>query len=76
VAVGAASSEDETYLAEGVEYLVKVDQDFPLGHLGDVVHGLARIVANPRILVAEAGENRRNDDLEVSGQVLHTVGGK
>jgi hypothetical protein len=59
-----------TYLAEGVEYVVEVDQDLTLGYLCDVVHGLARIVADPGILVGEAGKHWRDNGFKVLRQFL------
>ena len=61
---------DRTYLAECIEDVVEVDEDLALGHLGDVVHGLARIVPDTGILVREAGQNWRHDGGKVFGKLL------
>jgi len=58
------------YLAECVEDVVEVDENLPLGYLGDVIHGLARIVPNPGILIGKAGQDRRNNNLQVLGKLL------
>lgn len=58
------------YFAEGVENFVKVEQDLAFGHLGDVVHALAGVVADTGILVGEAGEYGRDDLFEVSCDFL------
>lgn len=58
------------YLAEGVEDVVEIDQDLALGDLGYVVHGLAGIVPDAGILVSEAGEHRRHDELKVPRKLL------
>ena len=50
--------------------MVEVDEDLALGHLGDVVHGLARIVPDTGILIREAGQNRRHDGGKVFGKLL------
>lgn len=39
------------HLAEIVKNLIKKEQYFPLGDFGDVVHALAGIITDPRILV-------------------------
>jgi hypothetical protein len=46
---------EAVYLAQSVEDLVEVDQDLPFGHLCDVVHALASVISDSRILVGEAG---------------------
>ena len=59
-----------SYLAEGIEDVVKVDKDLTLGYFGDVIHGLAGIVPYASILVGETSQNRRDDNLEVSRELL------
>jgi hypothetical protein len=59
-----------TYLAECIEYLVEVNQDLSFGNLGDVVHGLAGVVTNSGILISEACQNGRHNDLEVPSKFL------
>ena len=56
----------ETYLAEGVEYVVKISQDFSFRNLCDVIHRLACVIAHPGILVDETGQYRRHNNLEIS----------
>lgn len=56
---------DVTNLAEGVEYVIEVDQYLALANLCDVVHGLARIIPDPGILVGEAGKHWRDDDVKI-----------
>lgn len=56
------------YLAESIKDMVEVDQDLALGHLGDVVHSLACIVSNTGILVGKAGEDGRDNDLQIPRQ--------
>ena len=62
--------EGQAHLAEGIEYVVEVDQDLALCDLGDVVHGLAGVVSDTGILVSEAGEDWRHDDFEVPSKLL------
>ena len=62
-----------SYLAEGIEYVVKVHQDLPLCDLCNVVHGLAGIVPDPGILIGEACEDRRHYDVQVSGELLQRM---
>jgi hypothetical protein len=50
--------------------LVEVDEYFAFCDLCDVVHALAGIVPDTGILVGEAGEDRRNNLLEVAGDFL------
>ena len=57
------------YLAESVEYAVEEDENRTTGHLGDVVEGLAGVVAHTGILVLKTGQNR----LDQLGKV-HTNG--
>ena len=47
--------------------MVEVDEYLALGHLCDVVHALACIVPDTRILVAEAGQDGGHDLLEIAG---------
>lgn len=54
-----------THLRQRIEYVIEEQQNLPLGHLGDVVHTLARIVSNPCILIREARQNRRYNLFEV-----------
>lgn len=58
------------YLAESIEDLVEVDQNFPLCNLGDVIHALTCIVADTSILIGEAGKHRGHDFVEVAGYFL------
>jgi hypothetical protein len=50
--------------------LVKVDEYFPLGDLCNVVHALARIVADAGILVAKTSKDWRDDFFEVASDFL------
>jgi hypothetical protein len=50
--------------------LVKVDEDLAFRDLGNVVHALARIVSNPRILIGEACEDGGYDFFEVASDFL------
>jgi hypothetical protein len=59
-----------THLAERIEDLVKVDEDLAFRNLGDVVHALARIVSDPRILIGEAGEDGGDDFFEIASDFL------
>ena len=60
-----------SHLAECIEYLVKVDENFTLRNLGDVVHAFTRIVSNTGVLVAKAGENWGDDFFEIASDFLH-----
>lgn len=55
------------HLAESIKDLVKVDEYLTLCDLCNVVHALARVVPDSSILIAEAGQHRRHDFLEVAG---------
>ena len=59
-----------TYLTQGVKYVVEVDKNFTLGDFGNVVHGLARIIANPGVLIGEACQDGRDDVLKISRKLL------
>lgn len=59
-----------THLAELVENAVKVDQNFALGNLGNVVHGFTSVVSHPSILVGETGKHRRYYLGQVARQFL------
>lgn len=58
------------YLAESVEYVVKIYQNLSFCHLRNVVHSFACIITNPSVLVGEASQHWRNDLLQVSGELL------
>jgi hypothetical protein len=58
------------HLAESVKHLVEVDEYLTLGHLCDVVHALACIVPNSRILIAEAREDRGHDFFKIASYFL------
>jgi hypothetical protein len=62
-----------TYLAEGIEDMVEINQDFAFGNLCDVVHSLTGIVTDPSILIREACKHRRDNSFKVFRQFL---GGK
>ena len=64
-----------THLAEGIKDVVEEDQYLALGHLRNVVHALAGIVADPCILIAEACEDRRDDLLQVPSNILQPLSG-
>lgn len=53
------------YLSQRVKNLIEEQQNFSLGHFGDVVHALACVVPHSRILVGEACEHRRHDFTQV-----------
>ena len=57
-------------LAEGIKDLVKVEENLPFGNLGYVVHALAGVVSNARILVGEAGKDGWHDFFQVSSYIL------
>jgi translation initiation factor RLI1 len=67
-----ATARHLTHLAEGVEYVVEVDQDLALCDLGDVVHGLAGIVSYTGVLIGEASEDWRHNDFEVPRKLLES----
>lgn len=46
-----------SHLRQSVEYIVEKEKYLSLGHLGDVVHALASVISNPRILIGEASED-------------------
>jgi hypothetical protein len=50
--------------------LIKVDEDLAFRNFGNVVHALARVVSNPRILIGEACEDWGYDFLEIAGDFL------
>lgn len=58
------------YLAEGIENVVKVFEDLPLGDFGNVVHCLACIVPNSCILIGEASQHRGDNDFEITRELL------
>ena len=62
--------EEQAHLAEGIEYVVEVDQDLAFCDLGDVVHGLAGVVSDTGILVSEASEDWRHDNFKVPSKLL------
>lgn len=66
-------AKNAAYLAKGVENVVEVDQDLALCDLGNVVHGLAGVITNTRILVGEAGEYRRYNDFKVFRKHLNVT---
>lgn len=59
-----------SYLAESIEDLIEVDENLALCNFGDVVHALAGVVSNTRILIAKACEDWRHDFLEVPSYFL------
>lgn len=58
------------YLAESVEDVVEVDEYLTLGNFCNVVHGFAGVIPYARILVCEAGKNRRDYGDEILCQFL------
>lgn len=50
--------------------MVKVDENLSLGDLCDVVHALARIVADTGIWVAEARKNWRHNFFKIASDFL------
>lgn len=58
------------YLAKSIKDLIKVDEDFPLCDLGNVVHALASIVSDTGILVGEAREHGRDDLFKIASYIL------
>lgn len=58
------------YLAEGIKNIIKISEYFPLGHFCNVIHRLTGIIANPRVLVCEAGKDRRHNTREIIRQFL------
>lgn len=63
-------TEGYTYLAKLIEYAIKIYQDLTFGNLGNIVHGLAGIVANPSILIGETGKHRRDNPGQITRQLL------
>ena len=59
-----------SYLAECIEDLIEVDENLPLCDLCDIVHALAGVVPNTRILVAKAGKDWRYDFFEIASNLL------
>lgn len=43
-----------SHLSQSIEYLIEEEQDLSFGHLGNIVHALASIIADPRILIGKA----------------------
>ena len=64
------STKKAYYLTEGVEDMIEVDKYLTLGHLCNVVHALASIVAHAGILIREAGEYGRYDFFKVASNLL------
>jgi hypothetical protein len=64
---------EKSNLAQPVENLIEVNENLAFGHLGDVVHALASIVAHPSIRVCEAGQDRRDNLFEVASYFLRTL---
>ena len=52
-------------LAKPVKYQVEIRQDPPPGNLGDVVQGLARVVADSALGVVEGVQNGREENVQV-----------
>jgi hypothetical protein len=46
--------------------VVKVPEDFSLSDFGDIIHGLACVIADTGILVREAGKYWWHNDLQIS----------
>lgn len=63
------------HLAEGVEYVIKIDENLALGNLGDIIHSFTGIVPHPRILVREASKHGGHDYFQILGQLLETSKG-
>jgi hypothetical protein len=59
------------YLAEGIKHTIKEAEHFPFGDLCDIVHAFAGIVADLLILVTEAGQNGRYNDIKIASDRLH-----
>lgn len=72
---GAFILRKDTYLAQGIEDVVEVDENLSFGDLCNVVQGLARVISHPGILVGKAGQDRGHDNLEISRQLLWWGGG-
>lgn len=51
---GKRRTSETAYLAEGIEDVIEINEDFALCDLGNVIHGLAGIVSDSCILVCEA----------------------
>lgn len=62
------------HLAEGIEYVVEVNQNLAFRDLGYIIHGLAGVIAHTGILISKAGEDWRDDDFEVAGKLLEAAG--
>lgn len=58
------------YLAQSIEYVIEITQNLALSNFGDIVHGLACVVADAGVLVGKTSQDRRHDDLEILGQLL------
>ena len=50
--------------------MVEVDENLALGHLCNVVHGLAGVISHAGILISKASEDGRNDDAEIFSKLL------
>lgn len=61
-------------LAQDVKDLVEIDEDLALGDLGDVVQCFAGVVADIWVVVAEAGDHRVDDAVEVLGELVRAQG--
>lgn len=57
----AVGGHTHPYLAESIEYVVKVDEDLAFGDFGNVVHGLAGVVPHTSVLVSKAGKDGRHN---------------
>lgn len=61
---------DEVYLAQSIKDIIEKEEYFAFSNFGYVVHAFTGIVPDPRILVAETGEDGGYDGFEVSGNVF------
>lgn len=62
-----------THLAESIEDAVEEDEDVAAGHLGDVVHGLARKVPHAWIRIGETRQNGRHQLCQVGPNALEVL---
>ena len=54
-----------TYFGQRIKDVIEKEKYLPLSHLGNIVHALASIISNTRILIGEAGQHWRNNLLQI-----------
>ena len=64
------AKECSPYLAESVKNIIEENQDLSLGNLGNIVHTLAGVISDPRILIGETCKDGRDYFFQISRYLL------